>query len=122
MEGFDADAITFLERVADNIAIALSSVQARMQLAELLAETQRQAQELQTQQEELQATNEELEAQTLSLKKRETELQSQHEELMALNEELEEKQNHCSVRKPILSRKTESWKLPVGISRKRQRK
>lgn len=105
LEEFDADAITFLERVADNIAIALSSVQARMQLAELLAETQRQAQELQTQQEELQATNEELEAQTLSLKKREAELQSQHEELMALNEELEEKTESLQRQKTDIEQK-----------------
>ena len=91
---FDAlsdDAVAFLKRVAANIAIAIQSTQSRLQLAELLKETQLQAEELQSQQEELRVTNEELEVQTKSLKEREVELQSQHEELMTLNEELEEK-------------------------------
>ncbi|MDH5299414.1 MAG: PAS domain-containing protein, partial [Desulfobulbaceae bacterium] len=91
LTAFSDDDLAFLARVGANIAIAVNTAQSRVQLARLLAETQRQAGELQAQQEELQSTNEELESQTHSLKEREVELQAQHEELMTLNEELEEK-------------------------------
>jgi CheY-like chemotaxis protein len=119
LKEFTEDAMAFLERIAGNIAIALSSVQARMQLAELLQETQRQAQKLQVQQEELQASNEELEAQTNSLKEREVELQAQHEELMTLNEELEEKTDSLQGQKAdIETKNTELEKARRNIEKK----
>ncbi len=105
------DAMLFLERVAGNIAIALNSQQSRLQLAELLKETQMQAEELQSQQEELRVTNEELEAQTQSLKEREVELQAQHEELMTLNEELEEKTDSLEEQKAGVQQKNSALKV-----------
>jgi len=65
----------FLEKNAESIAIALHSAKSRLQVAELLAETQRQAEELQAQAENL-ATQEE-------------ELRAINEELRAVNEELQ---------------------------------
>ncbi|UII31013.1 response regulator [Fulvivirga ulvae] len=73
----------FLATAMEIIAIALDAAVSREQIDELLAETQRQSEELQAQQEELQQSNEELEEQT-------TKLKEQQEELQAANEELEE--------------------------------
>jgi len=87
---FDDDRLAFIEAVAENIAISILSSISRRKLAELLATTQQQAEELQTQQEELRVANEELEEQTRILREREAELQAQQEELRVINEELEE--------------------------------
>jgi GAF domain-containing protein len=61
---FTAAQMHFLERVAENIGVAFRTAQARQRLAEVLLETQQQAEELQAQEEELRAANEELQAQT----------------------------------------------------------
>lgn len=53
----------FLRQVESTLAAAFLTAQARQRLNELLAETQRQAEELQAQEEELRAINEELQAQ-----------------------------------------------------------
>ena len=82
--------MTFLNQVADSIAIAINSVQSRSQTTTLLDQTQQQAEKLQTQQEELRASNEELEEQTKALRESEAGLQTQQEELQQTNEELEE--------------------------------
>jgi len=105
LHSFKDEDFELLDRVASNIAIAINSVQARTQLAELLEETRRQAMELQAQQEELEVTNEELEAQTNSLKERELQLQSQHEELRALNGELEDKTTFLEKQKSAIQQK-----------------
>jgi len=81
----------FLDSVAEGIAIAIQTAQAREKLKSLLEETQRQSEELQTQQEELKAANEELEDQTQRLTESEERLKAQQEELEVTNEELEEK-------------------------------
>ncbi len=92
----------FLESVAENVGIGFTVTQARVRLIELLAETQRQSEELQAQteelqvqteeleaqQEELRQTNEELEEQSRSLRESEQHLQAQQEELRATNDEL----------------------------------
>ncbi|SOC37340.1 response regulator [Ureibacillus acetophenoni] len=88
----------FLQELIQNIGIVIESVMSRIQLAQLLEESQTlmeeiqaQSEELQNQQEELKATNEELEAQTLILRQSEEKLQRQQEELEETNTELEEK-------------------------------
>ena len=81
----------FLDSIAEGIAIAIQTAQAREQLNVLLEETQRQAEELQTQQEELKTANEELQEQTQRLEESEERLKTQQEELQVTNEELEEK-------------------------------
>lgn len=83
----------YLPIVADSIAIAITSSQAREKTKELLEETQRQAEELEVQQEELKQINEELESKTQMLESSEAELKTQQEELQQTNEELEEKAN-----------------------------
>jgi CheY-like chemotaxis protein/CHASE3 domain sensor protein/putative methionine-R-sulfoxide reductase with GAF domain len=81
----------YLDIVANNIAIAITSSKSREKAKELLEETQLQAEELQVQQEELEQSNEELQTKTEMLEKSETELKSQQEELQQTNEELEVK-------------------------------
>jgi tubulin-specific chaperone A len=81
---------SFIEQVAESIAIAIDSAQSRGKMASLLVRTQQQAEELESQQEELRQTNEELEEQARALKESEEELQTQQEELQQSNEELEE--------------------------------
>jgi len=83
----------YLQVVIDNIAVAISSSQAREKTKELLEETQRQAEELEAQQEELKQTNEELHEKTELLERSEAELKAQQEELQQTNEELGEKAN-----------------------------
>ena len=80
----------FINSVAENIAIAISSAQSRVKLKLLLEESQRQAELLQIQQNELQASNAELEEKTEKLLASEEHLKIQQEELQATNEELEE--------------------------------
>jgi putative methionine-R-sulfoxide reductase with GAF domain len=60
---FSAEHEAFLRRVSEGIAIALRTSQTRVQVDQLLAQSQRQAEELQAQEEELRAVNEELQAQ-----------------------------------------------------------
>lgn len=96
---FDDDKLEFIRMVSENIAISIASSIARIKLADLLQQTQQQAEELQTQQEELKVANEELEEQTKALKTSERELQSQQEELRVTNEELEEKTHYLETQK-----------------------
>ena len=93
VHGFPGLQQQYLQVVVDNIAVAISSSQAREKTKELLEETQRQAEELEAQQEELKQTNEELHEKTELLEKSEAELKAQQEELQQTNEELEEKAN-----------------------------
>jgi signal transduction histidine kinase/CheY-like chemotaxis protein/HAMP domain-containing protein len=104
-EEFDDQKTEFLQLVSENIAIGVNSAIARVRLAELLQQTQQQAEELQTQQEELKVANEELEEQTKALKENERELQSQQEELRVTNEELEEKTHSLETQKVEVNRK-----------------
>ncbi|MDO6432735.1 response regulator [Flavitalea sp. BT771] len=93
VHGFSALHHQYLQVVADNIAVGISSSQAREKAKELLEETQRQGEELEAQQEELKQTNEELHEKTELLERSEAELKTQQEELRQTNEELEEKAN-----------------------------
>ncbi len=79
-----------LSRVSESLGVAVRSSKDRTRLEELLAETQRQAEELQTQQEELRVSNEELEVQTRSLKESQLRLEAQQAELEQTNSQLEE--------------------------------
>jgi two-component system, chemotaxis family, sensor kinase CheA len=87
-----------LSEIIDSLGIILDSVFGRIQLAQVLEETQvlmeevqAQSEELQSQQEELRVTNEELEEQTQALRNSEEILQTQQEELEETNAELLEK-------------------------------
>ena len=79
-----------LERVSESLGVAVRGSRDRTRLEDLLAETQRQAEELQTQQEELRVSNEELEVQTKALKETQVRLEAQQAELEQTNAQLEE--------------------------------
>jgi CheY-like chemotaxis protein/CHASE3 domain sensor protein len=82
--------VDLLARASESLGIAVRSSRDRTRLEELLAETQRQAEELQTQQEELRVSNEELEVQSRALKESQSRLESQQAELEQTNAQLEE--------------------------------
>lgn len=102
---FADDNLMFLNRVAENVAIAIHSAQSRLRVQELLEETQTQAEELQTQQEELRQANEELEGQTRALTESEARLQAQQEELQQTNEDLEEQTRILEDQKSNINKK-----------------
>ncbi|MFN2452488.1 MAG: HAMP domain-containing protein, partial [Candidatus Dormibacteria bacterium] len=81
--------VTFLDQVMETIGIVLNTIIATMRTEELLAQSQRLAQELQEQQEELKRSNAELEAQAKTLTESELLLQRQQEELQQTNREIE---------------------------------
>jgi signal transduction histidine kinase/DNA-binding response OmpR family regulator/HAMP domain-containing protein len=127
--------IEFLNKIQENIAIAIHSNITREELQALLNQTLIQSEELkkneqiltikneelsqqtqalresesklQQQQEELRQSNEELEAQTMELKASEGKLQQQQEELRVTNEELEEKTINLQKQKEEIVKKNE---------------
>lgn len=82
--------LTFMEQVAESIAVAMNTVESRYQTEELLEQTRQQAEELRTREEELRQSNKELEENARALRESESRLQAQQEELRQTNEELEE--------------------------------
>ncbi len=88
LRAVETRAMQLVERVGETIAIAMRSAHYRMQLQELLEESNRQAQELQTQQEELRVTNEELQTQTNALRLAHAQLEERKEELEVMNTSL----------------------------------
>src|SRR5690606_29345331 len=93
LEQTDRATLDWLETVAEPIAVAIRSSRYRMQLEELLEETQRQAETLQRQQEELKVQNEELENQSENLHQSQARLEAQQAELEQTNTQLEEQAN-----------------------------
>jgi len=87
-----------LDRVMENIGVAIHTTEARLELDSLLKTTQEQSEKLQVQQEELQQTNEELQEQARTLSISEEQLQTQQEELRVSNEELEERSKALSAK------------------------
>ncbi len=92
-----------LERVSEALGVAVRSSKDRTRLEDLLAETQRQSEELQTQQEELRVSNEELEVQTRALKESQVRLEAQQAELEQTNAQLEEQAELLERQKEDLS-------------------
>jgi len=91
LESYTSRDLVFFRNVAENIGVAVNSMQDRVRLQELLEETQAQTEELQAQHSEMENLNMELEAQAEKLQVSEEELKVQQEELMQTNLELEEK-------------------------------
>ncbi|QDK79744.1 response regulator [Spirosoma sp. KCTC 42546] len=94
--------LTLLIDVASDIAIALSTVQARQRMSQLLQQVQQQKAILENQQEELRQTNEELTLQAESLQASEEELRVQEEELRQTNTELEERNEAIEITRQTL--------------------
>ena len=92
-----------LDRVSESLGVAVRASKDRTRLEELLAETQRQAEELQTQQEELRVSNEELEEQSRVLRESQSRLETQQTELEQINSQLEEQTQILEMQKQDLS-------------------
>ena len=97
--------LQLFKNIAENIGIAINTVQAREKVQELLEETQTQAEELMSQQSELEQINEELEAQAQQLQTSEEELKVQSEELIETNVMLEEKSSSLEQRNFLIQQK-----------------
>lgn len=82
--------LDLFERSKESIGIAVRSSNDRVQLQNLLEESQRQGEELQAQGEELRVSNEELEEQSRILKESQSRLELQQAELEQTNAQLEE--------------------------------
>ncbi|EHK63223.1 response regulator [Achromobacter arsenitoxydans] len=80
---------SLLEGASEMLASAIRAGQDRSRLESLLAETQRQSEELQTQQEELRVSNEELEQQSRILQESQARMELQQTELEQTNVNLE---------------------------------
>jgi CHASE3 domain sensor protein/signal transduction histidine kinase len=91
-------------RISEALGAAVRAARDRTRLEDLLAETQRQAEELQTQQEELRVSNEELEVQTRALKESQLRLEEQQAELEQSNAQLEEQTQLLEHQKEDLAR------------------
>ncbi len=85
-----SDDLELLARISETLGVAVRGSKDRTRLEELLAETQRQGEELQMNQEELRVTNEELEVQADALKESQSRLESQQLQLEQSNAQLEE--------------------------------
>jgi CheY-like chemotaxis protein len=83
-------AADFLTVAGESAGIALRSARYRAHLQDLLAETQRQAEELQVRQEELRVSNEELEEQSRALQRSQAQMEHQQQALEESNAQLEE--------------------------------
>lgn len=96
--------IELLEDVAELLGIGIRSAQYKHRLADLLAESQQQTEELQAQQEEMAVLNEELEQQNKTLKETQTRLENQQSELEQSNQQLEEQALSLERQKSALMR------------------
>ena len=94
--------LAMVEASSESIGVALRTALYREQLMNLLAETQRQSEELQTQQEELRVSNEELESQSRVLSESQARLEAQQIELEQTNVQLEEQKESLERQKQYL--------------------
>ncbi len=101
----------FIDLAANDVALAIITLQSHLRVIELLERTQEQAKELEVQQEELRQTNEELQEQTKALKVSEETLQSQKEELKVTNEELEERSKALEVQRDAVRKKNKELEI-----------
>ncbi|MDQ8023156.1 MAG: response regulator [Moraxellaceae bacterium] len=96
-----------VERVSEQLGVALRSARDRRRLVELLEETQRQSEELQAQQEELRVNNEELEEHGRILRASQAQMEAQQAELEQTNSQLEEQTQLLENQKDELTRAQE---------------
>jgi len=89
----DKPTLLLLEQIADTIGVAVRAARFREQLQILLAQTQRQAEELGAQSEELRVSNEELEEQSRALRESQTRLENSQAELEQINSALEKQRD-----------------------------
>jgi CheY-like chemotaxis protein len=99
---FTEGQMQLLNKALENIAIAFSTAQARMQINTLLEQTQQQAQELRVREEELKSINEELQTQAENLRASQERLRRQQTELETANSELEERTSVLQQQRSVL--------------------
>ena len=104
LRALTTDELELFPRVTQAIASAVRTVSFRTRQIELLAETQRQAEELQTQQEELRVQNEEQEQQSRALQQSQARLENQQAELEQINSQLEEQTQALTAQRDGLKR------------------
>ncbi|MEK8018285.1 MAG: MCP four helix bundle domain-containing protein, partial [Candidatus Parabeggiatoa sp.] len=104
----------FLEQIMPSLGIAVNSAESRTQMQTLLAQSQRQTEELQTQSEELQAQqeemqqiNEQLQTQQADLQHKQEALQQQNEELQSQSEELQSQSEELQTQQEELKQTNE---------------
>jgi signal transduction histidine kinase/DNA-binding response OmpR family regulator len=112
--GLGQGALALLDRVSDQLGVAIRSGKYRARLRELLEETQQQAEELQAQSEELRANNEELEQQSRQLQESAARLEAQQSELEQNNAQLEEQTRQLEIQRDDLTRAQTSLKHQAG--------
>ena len=93
MQRPDAATLTLLEQLSETMGVAVRTARFRDQLQTLLAQTQRQAEEMAAQSEELRVSNEELEEQSRVLKESQTRLENSQAELEQINSALEKQRD-----------------------------
>lgn len=98
--------LEFIESIGNGIATFIKGLRAEQKTAELLEETQRQAEILEVQQEELRQSNEELEEQARYLKRQQEELQTANEELEHQTLSVEIKNKELEKAKAEVDKKT----------------
>ncbi len=101
------ESLIFIDRAFEIIAAALNSAISRNEIAKLLKQTEKQAEEVQTMNEELQASNEELEAQQEELKLANQDLETHTEKLRDSEERLIEGQRLLNQQNNDLLEKSE---------------
>ncbi len=102
LENYNDLCIRFLERVVENIGIALHTAKNHHELQQLLKQTQLQTEELGSRQRELENMNAELEAYTQKLQLSDEELRVQQEELEQSNHMLEERSRLLEERNQLI--------------------
>jgi signal transduction histidine kinase/DNA-binding response OmpR family regulator/CHASE3 domain sensor protein len=100
----DAADVDLAARISEALGVALRAAMDRGRLEALLAETERQAEELQVQQEELRSSNEELEEQGRHLRASQARLETQQHELEEINAQLEEQTQALEDQKASMAR------------------
>ena len=107
----DDKAVELLTRSNESIAMAISTVNGRIKLQDLLDKSQRTSEKLQAQQAALQASNEALERQAKSIIESEANLKAQQGILQKFNDELEEKTEYLQRQKQEILDKNIKIKL-----------
>ncbi|WP_234735909.1 response regulator [Tellurirhabdus bombi] len=111
VDGTAIQDLDLLKNVANNIAVAINSVESHERVMRLLVQVQDQRETLENQQEELRQSNDELTRQAEILQASEEELKVQEEELRQINAELEEKNEAVEMARQELDLKAQELEV-----------
>ena len=111
LEPLTTKKLKFLQRFTENAGIAFGTALARMQVNNLLRQTQEQAEQLSVREEELRSTNTELKIQSDFLRTSQEKLQAQQAHLEVANAELEEKTQTLQEQRTILDQQNRDLRI-----------